>query len=140
MNGKDKETVVQVYADACCVGSWGAYQIRRTNPRPADIALLSSQHPTEQEAWKYAAVRVRREQEVRSNLEESKAIVLRTFPLAYCVPHASDHQIRRPRREFDEAECVGFVPLSGHYSVPGFAWKEAAKRIIDRQGFERDHY
>ena len=129
MEGTDKELVVGAYADARCVAEQGAYQIRRPSLAAVNNTFLSSQHSTEEEAWSFAAARVRTREEVRANSEENKALVLRTFPQAYCASVRGYYQIRRPRREFDKVTNLDFVSLSGRYSVPEFAWQEAAKRI-----------
>lgn len=91
---------------------------------------LSAQHTTEEEAWSFAAVRVRIEEDVKNNLEENKALVLSTCPQAYCATLRGYHQIRRPRTGSDKfAQNLDFVPLSGRYSAQEFAWQETAKRI-----------
>jgi hypothetical protein len=59
MDGMDKELVVGAYADARCVANQGAYQIRRPSRTAPDRTLLSAQHTTEEEAWSFAAARVR---------------------------------------------------------------------------------
>jgi hypothetical protein len=129
MDGTDKELVVGAYADARCVAIQGAFQIRRPSWAAVSSTLLSSQHSSEQEAWSFAAARVRTREEVRGNLEENRALVLRNFPQAYCVNLRGYHQIRRPRKASDKVSNLDFVSLSGRYSVPEFAWQEAAKRI-----------
>jgi hypothetical protein len=128
MDEMDKELVVGAYADARCVTNQGAYQIRR--PSRTARTVLSAQHTTEEEAWSFAAARVRIEEDVKNNLEENKALVLSTFPQAYCATLRGYYQIRRPRIGSDKlAQNLNFVPLSGRYSAQEFAWQEAAKRI-----------
>jgi hypothetical protein len=130
MDGMDKELVVGAYEDARCIANQGAYQIRRPSRTAPDRTLLSAQHTTEEEAWSFAAARVRIEEDVKNNLEENKALVLSTFPQAYCATLRGYHQIRRPRIGSDKfAQNWDFVPLSGRYSAQEFAWQEAAKRL-----------
>jgi hypothetical protein len=124
----NKELVIEAHAHARCVTTMGAYQIRMPSPA-ANYTLLSSQHTTEEAAWSFAAARVRIQQEVKGNLEENMALVLRTFPQAYCVNLRGYHQIRRPRTASDKVTNLDFVSLSGRYSLPEFAWQEAAQRI-----------
>jgi hypothetical protein len=131
MHGMDKELVVEAYADARCVANQGAYQIRRPSRTAPNGTLLSAQHTTEEDAWSFAAVRVRIEVDVKNNLrEENKGLVLSIFPQAYCATLRGYHQVRRPRGASDKfAQNLDFVPLSDRYSVPEFAWQEAAKKI-----------
>jgi hypothetical protein len=125
----NKELVVGAYADARCVANHGAYQIRRAGRAAPNVILLSAQHSTEEEAWSFAATRVRFHEASKGDVEANQLLVVRTFPQAYCATLRGYHQIRRPRNGSDKlAQNLDFVPLSGRYSVAEFAWQEAAKR------------
>ncbi|HEX4488647.1 MAG TPA: hypothetical protein VH088_20380 [Terriglobales bacterium] len=127
---KTQEAVLAVYKTAVCEEVGGGYQILKLSER-ADFSCLlslSALSETEAEAWEDALARIVRIQASVDASENNKRIVLRAFPDAY-LSEASKFQIRKPRRSTDRPAHVQYVTLSGRFSVPELAWKDAAERI-----------
>jgi len=124
----NREEVVSTHFNAICKGSnREGYQIVANQPL---ARLLSAKHVTEDEAWEQAAKRVRVEQEARNSVERNKEAVLKKFPDAYCCSRGGRCQIRRLRTPHDKPSPISYVSLSGHYTLPEFAWQEAANRLL----------
>jgi hypothetical protein len=136
----DKELVLTVYSDASCALNAGLYQI--CVPRVGTLLAynaISSNYETEDDAWHFAALRVRIDQRARGQLQQNRGLVLQKYPKAVCTPlKGSYYQIRRPRMGSDKPATLRYVTLSGRYSNEGFAWEDAASTLnallIDEMG------
>src|SRR3954464_5312629 len=91
----EKERVIFAYPDAFCVSERGLYQILRpciqTSGSPFANEYLSAQHLTEDLAWHFAAVRVRLKDRAMARIETNRALVLETYPKAWCAHLRGDY-------------------------------------------------
>jgi hypothetical protein len=127
---KTQEAVLAVYKTAVCAEVGGGFQVLKPSER-ADLGCLTSLSAlseTEAEAWEDALARFVRIQTSVDASETNKRTVLTAFPDAY-LSGAARFQIRRPRRDKDRPAYIPYVTLSGRFSVPELAWKDAAERI-----------
>jgi hypothetical protein len=122
--------VLAVYTTAVCEEVGAGYQILRPAER-GDFSFLfslSALSETEAEAWEDALARIVRIHASVDASETNKRTVLTAFPDAY-LSEASKFQIRKPRRNTDRLAHCQYVTLSGRFSLPELAWKDAADRI-----------
>jgi hypothetical protein len=141
----EKERVIFAYPDAFCVNDRGLYQILRpciqTSGSPFANEYLSAQHLTEDLAWHFAAVRVRLKDRAMARIETNRALVLESYPKAWCAHLRGDYyQIQRPRLGDDKPSNLDYVTLSGRFSDEVLAWQDAGRRLERKshEGFGRN--
>src|SRR4051812_1608770 len=91
----EKERVLFAYPNAFCVSERGLYQILRpssqTSGSPFANEYLSAQHLSEDLAWHFAAVRVRLKDRAMARIETYRALVLASYPKAWCARLRGDY-------------------------------------------------
>jgi hypothetical protein len=123
------EHVLTAHPTAVCAELEEMFQILMPPTDTGSISMsLSCVCSTAEEAWEDAEGRLNRAERYRSAQRGNIAIVKTVFPAAYLHEHRF-FQIRRPRLRFDKSALVSFVSLSGRFSSPELAWKDAAERI-----------
>jgi hypothetical protein len=123
-----QKAVLAIYKTAVCEELRGGYQILKPSDRADCLLSLSALSETEDEAWEDALTRLVRIQASVGASETNRRAVLTAFPDAY-LSAANKFQIRKPRGHTDRPVHIPYVTLSGRFSVPELAWKDAAERI-----------